>query len=802
MLVIAVGSVNALSAIRAYVAGHAVWTGAEGETLNELLRYSYNPTPEQLAQADQAIAIWAGDHTARLELLKAQPDNAAARRGLIAGKNHPDDIGGMIWLFRAMRAAPSWQAPLRFWAQADAQFERYLSIRRQMVEDRALSSAPQAADWRAELRDIHAPISTLERSFSGAIDDDARKLTAYLQLFLCVSAAVLLLVGYGATRRILRRTDAMAAALSASERQAYEEHERATVLLRSISDAVIATDRHGRVQFLNAAAEQLTGWPASDAGGRALEEILQLSGGADSAALPMRDAVAQVLAEAQLTQLATHTAELVRRDGSIVPISERAAPLKHRDGEVIGLVIVMRDVTPERRLADELRHQATHDALTGLPNRAHFEKSLDATLQRCRDGTRAYAAMFIDLDQFKIVNDTCGHHAGDELIRLVAGAIKHELPDGTLPARLGGDEFGLVLQNCSLEQALDTAERIRMAVERLRFVSEGRTFIVHASVGLVHDDRSLRTVTDVLRAADRACYAAKEAGRNRVRIYRADDREIDGRRGQMQWIAQLNNALEQDRFILYAQQIKPIGRGSNVLHTSVEILLRLQDEQGQIVTPMAFIPAAEHFGLMPKIDRWVIEHACAEQSRRRRAQLPAPLCMINLSSASIDDLEVVQYVADRLRHYGLPAGSIGFELTETAAVTRLATAVNVVHRLKELGCPVALDDFGSGVSSYGYLRELPVDMIKIDGRFVRDIIRDPVAHAMVEAMQKVARTMNIPTVAEWVESEAILEMLVLMQIDYAQGRGISIEQPWTHALEAGAAQTTERAPPPALARSQ
>jgi diguanylate cyclase (GGDEF)-like protein len=469
---------------------------------------------------------------------------------------------------------------------------------------------------------------------------------------------------------------------------------------------------------------------------------------------------------------------LIRRDGSITPIDERAARLRNRDGEVIGLVLVMRDVTAERQLSDQLRHQATHDALTGLANRAHFEEQVDMTLRRCQATGQTYAAAFIDLDQFKIVNDTGGHAAGDELIRRVGVAIRAQLREGDLLARLGGDEFGLVLPNCSLEVAVQVTERIRLTIEALRFLTEGRSFAVNASIGVVHNDPSLHTATDVLRAADRACYAAKQTGRNRVHIYRIDDRDIDSCRGDMQWVSRLQAALEQDRFVLYTQEIQPIHARAGAQPTCQEVLLRLRDEQGQMVPPMAFIPAAERFGLMPQIDRWVIEHAFAEQRRRIRAGY-APRSMINLSGASLDNPELADYITDRLRHHQLPLGCIGFELTETSAISRLNTAVNVMKRLKELGCMVALDDFGSGMSSYGYLRELPVDILKIDGSFVRDMSHDPVAYAMVEAMHKVARAMGIRTVAEWVENDATLTALKNMGVDFVQGRGIAAEQHWS-----------------------
>jgi diguanylate cyclase (GGDEF)-like protein/PAS domain S-box-containing protein len=783
MLLISLGSIYALSAMRAYVAGDAVWIGAEAATNAAIHRYLIQPSDAHLAELEQPIGIWAGDHEARLELLKPSPDYALAYRGLRAGGNHPADIDGMILLFRAMRLVPVWQEPLQVWADADQEFEHYLPLK-QRIQARIAAGGPDAGEriaWRDEIDRIHAPIVVLEHRFAQAVDDDARRLTASLLAFLAISTLVLLIAGYFAARRILKRTDAIAVALRASERLAFEEHERAAVLLCSIGDAVISTDRLGIVQFMNSAAERLTGLSVAEGCGRPLEEIFLLAHAGDAPAPLLRDAVERFMSEANDSLIMDHASELIRRDGSSTPIGERAAPLRNRDGEVIGMVLVMRDVTPERKLSDQLRYQATHDALTGLANRSHFEKQLEHTLHRCQGTGQTYAAACIDLDQFKIVNDTGGHAAGDELIRRVGAAIRGQLREADMLARLGGDEFGLVLPNCSLEEAAQITERVRSSVEALRFSSDGRTFAVHASIGVVHSDPSLQTATDVLRAADRACYAAKETGRNRVHIYRSDDLDIDSRRGEMRWIARLQAALEQDRFVLYTQEIRPIRARAGAPATCHEVLVRLRDEQGQIVPPMAFIPAAERFGLMPQIDRWVIEHALAEQSRRIRLGLATPRCMINLSGASLDNPELADFIGKRLRQYQLPAGSIGFELTETAAVSRLTTAAKVMNRLKELGCPIALDDFGSGMSSYGYLRELPVDILKIDGRFVRDMSHDRVDYAMVEAMHKVARAMDIRTVAEWVENDATLSALKRMGVDYVQGRGISAEQPWSEA---------------------
>lgn len=787
LLLIAMTSVTALSAFRAYVSSFYGWSAAERDVAALTRGYATEPTSQHLAQLERALEVLRGDRAAREELLGPRPNLQRARNFLLAANNQPEDIDSILRFFRIVRLEPRWQKPLESWFQAQAlsaQYDQLVEDTQRRVEQGPASDA-ELGRWRAENARIHDEVSSLVRNYAPTMDAAARALAHALEAFLAASGILLLCGSYFLTRSILRRTAAMAEALRASERLAYEEHERATVLLRSIGDAVISTDRHGKIMFLNQAAERLTGWSLVEARGHPLERVFKISPSDDHSMPPLHDAIKRLLRSGELTRLTHSSPELVRRDGSRVPISERAAPLKDPEGGLIGIVVVMRDVTTERHLSDQLHHQAMHDVLTGLPNRAQFEQRLATTLEAHRLHETPYAAMFLDLDQFKVVNDTSGHNAGDALIRRIGATIHSQLREGDLLARLGGDEFGLILSACSIEVALQVAERIRHAVEAVRFLHDGRTFTVGVSIGLVYNDPSLHSVDDVLSAADRACYAAKAAGRNRVRIYRADDREIDSRRSEMQWIARLSEALELDRFVLFVQEIRPIGPPSSARRSYYEVLLRLRDDQGQLIPPMTFIPAAERFGLMPQIDRWVITHTCAEQQRRRQLGLDTPTVMVNLSSASIDNPDLATFIDRCQKEHQLPPGLLGFELTETAAISNLAAAVNVMKRLKELGAPVALDDFGSGMSSYTYLRELPVDILKIDGSFVRDISRDPIAHAMVDAMHSIARAIGIRTVAEWVEDSATLSLLEAMQVDYAQGYVVGREVQWNSQHGAG-----------------
>lgn len=525
LLIICAASIVALSATRAYVAANGIWANAERETSGLLIGYRRTGRPEMLARLDAQMNVVLGDRAARLELVKSRPDYALARGGLLAGANHPDDVQSMIWLFRVARLLGVAEEPLRIWAQADEQFSQYVSLKQENIALRGGGdpSAAELNDWAQRVQRVHGPLAQLEQRIAASIAGYARKLTAFLLGFLAVSTAILLAAGYVASRRLVRRAGAMAVALQASESQVFTEQERAHVLLGSISDAVISTDRHGTIEFLNTAAERLTGWSATEARGQALESIFRVAQADNTDAAVIRHAINTVLTGGQVRRLSTYGAELIRRDHSKAPIGERAAPLHNLAGDIVGMVLVMRDVTAERHLWEQLRHRADHDALTGLPNRAHFERRLEHSMLEPADPRAGFSVMFVDLDGFKAVNDTCGHQAGDELLRRIGACIQEQLRAGDLLARLGGDEFGLLLPACDSDGALHIAERVRRAVETLTFAWDGRTFTVRASIGVVLEERALRSVAEVLGAADRACYAAKRAGRNCVRVYGATE---------------------------------------------------------------------------------------------------------------------------------------------------------------------------------------------------------------------------------------------------------------------------------------
>ncbi|HKQ24337.1 MAG TPA: EAL domain-containing protein [Burkholderiales bacterium] len=569
-------------------------------------------------------------------------------------------------------------------------------------------------------------------------------------------------------------TDVTDRRLAAAE--LFEEKERAQVTLASIADGVITTDTEGWVQYLNPVAEGLTGWVTASARGLPLQAVFRMID--ETSRNPAPSPIEMVLREGRNVEMAA-TVLLLRNDGSEIPIVQSAAPIRARSGEIIGVVLVLHDVSNERQYAAKLSYQASHDSLTGLINRVEFEHRLSNALKSAAQMGRHHAVMYLDLDQFKVVNDTCGHAAGDQLMRQVSTLLQRRLREGDTLARLGGDEFGVLLENCSPDNALRIADQLRQTVMDFHLTWEDRSLSVGVSIGVVDIKDGLFTIADVLSAADSACYVAKEKGRNRVQVYHAEDSELTLRQGEMEWIGRLQKALEEDRFVLYSQDIIEI-RAPRARVTHCELLLRMLDERGEIVPPMAFIPAAERYGLMPSIDRWVIRNALAIIARQRveGRQEAADIYSINLSGASIGDEAFLEFIREQFSHFDVPPTCVCFEITETAAIARLDKATHFIQELRTLGCPFSLDDFGAGMSSFAYLKHLPVEYLKIDGGFVKDMAEDPIDRAMVEAINSVGHVMGKKTIAEFVDNDRVLAMLREMGVDYAQGFGVAKPRPF------------------------
>ena len=645
---LAIVSMDILAAGRAYVEGESLWSKNQKEAVFHLIRFAATGAESDFLSYRKAIMVPMGFRMARLELEKPDPDDATVRAGFIQGGTHPDDIPGVISLYKRFHRVSYMKNVLDIWKTGDEFMER-------------LDAAAQ---------DLHAFQS------SGGIDFPGRD----------------------------------------------------TVLNRIIQ--INEELRPWQNRFSNTLGEA-TRWIRSTL----LLAILTVAG-----------------------ILIPFGIFLTQRMVSQVDRAERE----------------LKELKLGQEYSVKLAYHASHDPLTNLVNRLEFEKRLALALHTAASQGRQHSVMYLDLDQFKIVNDTCGHAAGDQLLRQVGALLKEQVREGDSLARLGGDEFGVLLENCPMQEAIGIADKLRQCIADFRFISEGKSFSIGASVGVVQVADGMLNLTDILSAADAACYTAKEKGRNRVQFYRPHDSEVSMRRGELEWVPRLQRALQEGRFVLYSQQIMSIG-GHYPQTSHHELLVRMVDEHGKVVPPMAFIPAAERYSIMPMIDQWVVQNAFAAISTL------GPDCgtfAINISGTSIGDERFLEFVREQFRNYVMPPRSICFEITETAAIANFDKAARFFGEMKSLGCLFSLDDFGAGMSSFGYLKHLPVDFIKIDGSFVKDVAHDPVAVAMVRAINDVGHVMGKKTIGEFVDGEIVLAALREIGVDFAQGNWISPPSPF------------------------
>jgi diguanylate cyclase (GGDEF)-like protein/PAS domain S-box-containing protein len=468
-----------------------------------------------------------------------------------------------------------------------------------------------------------------------------------------------------------------------------------------------------------------------------------------------------------------------KKDGSLYWGRNSISSVKNKKGELTHFIAIEDDVTHEYMLNEQLSYQASHDALTGLINRREFERRAERLLSTTKQDRDEHALCFMDLDQFKIVNDNCGHTAGDEMLRQLSMVLQHEVRKRDTLARLGGDEFGVLMEHCSLDHARRVATSLLKAIQDYQFLWEGQSFRVSASIGLVAITETTPNLTELLKMADAACYLAKDKGRNRIHVYYAEDAEVAQRHGEMQWVARIYKAMEEDHFCLYAQSILPLDGSTD---THYELLIRMEEAKGKLIPPGAFLPAAERYDLISKLDRWVIETAFRSLANNPAFFGQISFISINLSGQSLGEALILDFIITQLDESGIDGEKICFEITETAAISNLSTAIKFISTLKGLGCRFALDDFGSGLSSFAYLKNLPVDYLKIDGMFVKDIVDDPIDHAMVKSINEIGHVMGMQTIAEFVENDEIKGMLREIGVNYAQGYGIDKPMPFDELL--------------------
>jgi diguanylate cyclase (GGDEF)-like protein/PAS domain S-box-containing protein len=900
LLALGTASLQVIRGVRAYISAESFWSNAQKAAVEALEQYAQTRNEDHFDRYLEESSVLAGARAARVELDKPFPDFGAARSGLARARNHAEDIGGMIDLFRRFRPVGFMAEGVRLWTQADALYAR-IDQAAQAMHAAVKNGRAGGGDLQPHLVEIRAldrELTTIEGAFSATFAEASRQVERVLMLATLAIALALVAVAALRTQRLVRKEDAFLAALRTSqqrydyaisgtndgifdwtlasrelyvsprfeallgyapgtlhetaasflrrvhradrrgtlallkqhlargdpfdmefrlrmhdrsyrwfrtrgrsvlgergkpqrmagsladisdrkraEEQTLEQKERAQVTLASIADAVITVDMAGRVDYMNPVAERLTGWQNDEAHGVALPSIFCVLD--EATGIEMPDPVAKSLRDGRTIQSEGNVVLRRRHDGPIA-IDYAAAPIRDNARAIVGVVLVFHDMSRERQYAMRLAHLASHDALTGLLNRREFERRVTMVLVESQREPHHHAVLYLDLDEFKVVNDTCGHAAGDELLRQVSALLRPRLREGDTLARLGGDEFGVLLEHCAPGPAFAIADGLRKTIGDFHFQWNQRSFKIGASVGVVNVAGGPQTIAGVLSAADAACYMAKEKGRNRVQVYSPESDEVTTRKGEMEWVNRIHRALANDQFCLYAQPVQAT-HGDDGFPPYTELLLRLRDTDGELVPPTSFIPAAERYHLMPAIDRWVIDTAFATLARQLQATREARasgVFAINVSGASLGDDEFLDYVQARFVRHAVPHASVCFEITETTAVASLTKATQFMTTLRALGCRFALDDFGVGVSSFTYLKHLPVDYVKIDGSFVKDMLDDPVNHAMVEAIHRIGHIMGKKTIAESVEDRAALKALRAIGVDYAQGFGIATPAPF------------------------
>lgn len=549
--------------------------------------------------------------------------------------------------------------------------------------------------------------------------------------------------------------------LNEKESELFSEKERAEVTLKSIGDGVITTNRAGEITYLNPVSEHLTGWSNEAATGQQIEKVFKIYH--EITMEPATNPALKSMETGQILALANHTI-LINHAGESISIEDSGAPIIDRQGEIIGSVLVFHDATEAKKLRSKLTWQATHDSLTGLRNRTAFENHLEELIEEAAHFPNSqHCLLYIDLDQFKVVNDTAGHTAGDELLKQVALCIKEQIRDNDLLARIGGDEFSILLKNCNIEAAMIIAEKIRRHVDAFRFIWEEKVFNIGTSIGIAKIE-GLTNKATIMSQADIACYLAKDNGRNRINVYLADDKSVEKTYNQFGWVGKIKFGIEHKQFRLYAQEIVPLQQ--NQTYKSYEILVRLKDAEGNIVFPDSFLPAAERFNLMAGLDIYIVEHAI-EWLKHHSEKIER--LNINIAGQSLENEAFNNRLLELLSENGAINHKICFELTETTAITHMSSSISFLNSIKNHGCQLALDDFGSGFASFTWLKTLPVDFVKIDGAFVLDVLSDKVDAAMVRALHQVSQEMQIQSIAEFVENQETADWLQKVGIEYAQG---------------------------------
>jgi len=748
------------SGTAAFLAGESYWSKAREGAVFHLYRYSVEHDTALLATARRLLDVQLGDRDARFALDREPPDIGAARAGFLRGMNPRSNVDVLIWVYRWFGAAPVVRDAMDVWRRTDPMLSRVVEMTFDL-EDAARSGDTAALlRLRGELVGIDGRMHDLQMRFLEAILRADRWLGRMLLLFSAIGFTILAGGAAALMRAIVRR-------VRASEGGFRALFEQAAIGMARVGAS-------GRVLAVNARLCEILGYPEAELL-RIGFDRLDGSNGA-SGLRDLRERLF-VSGDASLTE----ERDFRCRNGAVVRIKLTASVVQDHASGADRLLALLEDMSEAHRLSVELEHHASHDALTGLANRRELQRWLVRLLARSRRDDSRHALLLLDLDQFKLINDTCGHTAGDEYLCRIAARMAAELPDRRMLARIGGDEFAVVLESTPLAAAEAVAERLAAAIADTAFQWGALNFALTSSAGIVEISPEAIDTSWLLRAADTACYLAKDGGRNRIRVYVDSDEAVTRRRSEMEWVSEVGAALAEHRLFLFAQRLRDL-RGQGGLR--YELSARMMDRDGRLHAPGAFVPAAERYGQIVALDREIVRLALGILGANPAHQRELELCHVNVSAASMADPDFRDYLVDMIVASDVPGDKLCFELTETAAVSDLGEARAFIAAMHGLGCSIALDDFGSGMSSFGYLKSLPVDILKIDGLFVRNLADDPLDRAVLGAICTIGRTLGKYVIAEAVESEAVLRMLPALGADGAQGYAVDHPQPYENLLRA------------------
>lgn len=756
MLAVAMLTLN--SGVRAYVNGESLYSKAQKDAVFHLRNYLDSGAPADYLRFRERLSVPLGDREARIALDRDPPDLEAARRALLQGGNHPADIDKMIFIYRRLSWLPEFGDAVSIWARADAHLVELLEVGRQaksLIEDDRRS--PAAIERiRDRLLSTNQALGRLETRFSEVMGQAARRANRLLLTVFALIALLLLTAG----GLLLRRISAEAFAQEARFRTTFEE----------AGVGIGHFDLNGRCTNANGALQRMLSGTGGDVVGICLETI-----DADSSDPGLRESVEPLVADH--TDSIRIERRLRRLDGSTFWVNANVTLMRDMRNRPLHFIFIVEDITERKRLADELAYQARHDAVTGLINRREFERILGQAVDRSRQRHVRNALIYIDLDQFKHVNDSAGHSAGDAMLEQLGPLIRSVLRSSDTIARIGGDEFAVLLHGCPADKALDLAVKLRKNIGDYRFAWEEREFQISASLGVVpfgeHVDEQETGLLDpgrLLSLADAACYEAKEKGRDRVYMIGYEDPLPKRFSEEVEAVDRVRGAIDEGRFELEFQPIVPLAVDADGTPSFYESLVRLVAPDGSLKAPATFIPSAERFGLVPHIDLWVLQKVISELQNRPDED---SLLSVNVSAVSINSEDFRNWAADMVGREGVPSHRICFEITETSAISNLDSALAFLQRMRAFDCRFALDDFGSGFSSFAYLHRLPVDYLKIDGEFIRALDAESPNEAIVRSIRDVARSMGMRTIAEFVETDEVRQHLAEIGIDFGQGFGIA-----------------------------